>query len=1239
MLRGRAICRTLSCRRYTQIPTAATPDFVSHYYPQLSKLLDIVQLYKQHGHFDNVSPREMQSLAQEFATMDHAGYVWQKVNHEVQNSPQFLRQLTQWFELHRLGLARYNHELSSVTEQATSTQQVYDQIESALQQENATTWHQKLALGRYRALQLLLTNVPELPVSFLKQIVLSNLSVPMSKAETQKVSRLAFVVDSHNIPLTSPIYKIAEKLEAHDSPSSRAGLEVVNELVCNGVLAPSASLDDYLVKYLDTSFGSEIEHLAAIKVHVLHRPFADFTPKELILAIQQSIQREPWHERAYDIIRVLRKLISLAETMPQGQWLHDLDVLIQGGPSFNMNHRISMSWKAGDSDTVIRHPRKFNENPADKVLGSTSNRRGKKLEHTRRRGGGMSGGRNDPEPDKQLENNAKESKSEYVQIPGKLYIHNEIFPLQILQEYLSKDFSKCTPREILDATKQLAQAGDNECDEADANRLYSKLYRLFALNGGDTQCLDAVLQSHNHFRRVERAIRERSKIKAVEGQTSHIIGELDLPQFSDELKKLREALGDKPFSSHTQDLIVNTLQDEIYLGKHSKLILDGTVFNYVRLLKRLERLFALNGGHTAVLDEICRKGKTISTSTQEYRQIPDDFAIHEFVNELSELAVDAGVAKLGSLSALEVLDVCKHCADKNSDYIKLHSNLRNLFRHNGNNTAVLDAVINSQHHFDAIEASTHGLKVSSEYKQLPDDMRLDEFSTELEELLEQLDADKFVEVSSSDILDVTANLSSGSGIFSKLHSNLAKLFAYNGGNTEILDIVLTNVRAFKDLESKRAPEAFAHTSELLNNHAEAVSLLLKEYKAEHSQSTTISPTLFSQLVARHLKSQPNSEPLRLVNQLNLVVDYYPNFLQQLLEIRGNKPSPQWSAHEVEEVYKAFMSVLEYDQDICDEISYIYHKNVTAKQEAMTSANSEDWRNDYNDSERLVSLLSQQKSPVDFDLLNKELGQDELFIKDAVSIALNQDTGKSRASARENKDAPSVIPNPSTLHQYLESAHHQHQASEQSRVREQKAYEWATANNRNHEIPVEFEFRATEPKHTSPLYPARLDPEYEYKVVTADGHSIPSDAVSIGHVVRQPVAQAIGGLPAGDIDRFMDQVHHHERQGWKVMGSQEVEGRPVLILARIPGAGARSSWGSAIKNLLAIAGGGFLVIVGVNYFVEDEKVLKKNTPVEVVSESSNSPSPSPSQLPSADNAQAPKQSILSSLLWANPPKDD
>lgn len=305
---------------------------------------------------------------------------------------------------------------------------------------------------------------------------------------------------------------------------------------------------------------------------------------------------------------------------------------------------------------------------------------------------------------------------------------------------------------------------------------------------------------------------------------------------------------------------------------------------------------------------------------------------------------------------------------------------------------------------------------------------------------------------------------------------------------------------------------------------------------------------------------------------------------------------------------------------------------------MTSTNLDDWRNDYNDLERLVLLLSQQKSPVDFDLLNKELGQDELFIKDAVLIALNQDTERSRVASKKNTDAPPIVPNPSTLHRYLESAHHQHQTLEQSRVREQRAYEWATANKRNHDIPVEFEFRSSEPKLISPLYPARLDPEYDYKLVMADGHSVPLNAALIGPIIRQPVAQALKELPPTEVGRFMEQVHHHERQGWKVVGSQEIDDQPVLILARIPGAGTRSSWGLTIRNLLAVAGGGFLVMLGVDYFVEDRKISSKDSPTEAISELRHSSSPPPLQ-PAEVEAATSTHSILSNLLWANPPKDD
>ncbi|KAF6062763.1 hypothetical protein FOB64_005817 [Candida albicans] len=95
-----------------------------------------------------------------------------------------------------------------------------------------------------------------------------------------------------------------------------------------------------------------------------------------------------------------------------------------------------------------------------------------------------------------------------------------------------------------------------------------------------------------------------------------------------------------------------------------------------------------------------------------YIQIPDDFPLHEFVEELSELREVLG-KPFSETNVDEILNQVQKflekqdliAIDKTVIWRKLYRNLAMLFKHNNNNTFVLDNVISSAQEFKKFETN------------------------------------------------------------------------------------------------------------------------------------------------------------------------------------------------------------------------------------------------------------------------------------------------------------------------------------------------------------------------------------------------------------------------------------------------------------------------------------------------------------------------------------------------------
>lgn len=1173
-------------------------DFVSHYYTELRQLLAMANSLHPWSHFCDLHTREFAGLVSEYPQDLAKGDYMARYLRGNLHQAQFLRHLTQWFELHKLGLTWYASELARVVEGAKSVEEVVGRAHHMKAVFSGDNWHHRLIGDRYTALIQLLERVPTLPVEFLLDIANSPAAPALTESQARLLAKLASVVDSVGIRMDQEVALVANDLE---SAGNQSGLILLRSLVTLGVLRPQSLLIDHISVSLDVSFAGETSHLAAIRMEVLKKPFSQCTPEEVVTTIE-ALLTWPWNERIHDIQRNLSKITRLSNVMPGGGWLCDLDVAANSGPiyskAFKGGSGGSGNSSGGGDGNIVRHQKKF---------GKPSN-----------------GDNPKDEPPKKTKN---EKNTEYVQIPEKIFIHMETKSLLATRDLLSRPFADCTAEEVIEAAKKIGH-GATLCDEADANRLYSKLYRLFAVNGGDTGCLDQILLSNDTFAQFEQKLKEKQQsafASAANTTNGHQITsvpslpvDLGIDKFTQELDELRLALGGT-FALVSSSDINDYISKEIYSGKNPGMV-SNQLFTWIRLGKRLERLFAVNGGNTAVLDDVkpvyvqipddgeihgfadelghiqkqlgskfkdatpqqildivggntklvaalnhlfkingndtqCLDGvvasnkafaqletrtpvakKTVesSTSSQLVRPIPDDFRIDEFTTELERVRHHLGVKRLSLVSPQEILDGCERLGTQGSVYYKLYANLKWLFAVNGGNSLLLDAVILSKGHFDAVEASKR------EYCHIPEDLPIHEFAEELKELKNDLGIEKFAQSSPEDILDGCNNFATGLVVFGKLYANLIRLFVVNGGDTSILDTVIFNEDYFHRFESTKMPLLLGKVAKLMNDNFDIMNSIAKA----SMEGTNKFATVVSGLDQTH--------PIVMAEVRGIAKEAIelPGLIDCLVNLKLGRQGKPLTEADVEETYTAMLAFTEGEASV---ESKILAGLVEPKEEVS-----------YNDSERLVQLLSQQTTPVDLEEMDRELfhtfdqgGKKKSLAKTGAIAgdgAVRGSTAGSVPGSIAGSGGDSHPVNPERLANFLTEAQLEQKRTAQDKARAQQAFSWA-----HH----------------------KLDPKLDYKMLTKSGRAIPVNSLLVQDIKHQPVDKILAKIPAEDLDVLLDNLHKYEARGWKVAGLDQVNGDYILLIAKPLG---KSKW-KWMRNFLATAGLGFIGILGIEFFIE------------------------------------------------------
>lgn len=310
----------------------------------------------------------------------------------------------------------------------------------------------------------------------------------------------------------------------------------------------------------------------------------------------------------------------------------------------------------------------------------------------------------------------------YMQIPDDSNIHEFVTELSAFKEDVlgGNNFSGYSWDDLLDL--YASWVNHRHIDSIPHLRLQRSLEALLKNNGGYTFVLDSIINSHKVFANVEKSIRTKSDYV-------QIPDELELHKFVEELYIVKNVLfKGQDFRSLTLSELLQTLQNAI--ADELLVEIQDNVFNFIRLEGRLRKLFAINGGYVAILDTLLHSqsvfdnlDKSISrkTETVDYKQIPDDFLLEDYIVDLMQLRTEIGgsfkdtdassiLAKLDLMATMEK----KYNLEKRLILRKLYRVLSVLFKHNGNQTFILDNVILSGEVFGQFEGRKKGPTIVSD---------------------------------------------------------------------------------------------------------------------------------------------------------------------------------------------------------------------------------------------------------------------------------------------------------------------------------------------------------------------------------------------------------------------------------------------------------------------------------------------------------------------------------------------
>lgn len=700
--------------------------------------------------------------------------------------------------------------------------------------------------------------------------------------------------------------------------------------------------------------------------------------------------------------------------------------------------------------------------------------------------------------------------------------------------------------------------------------------------------------------------------------------------------------------------------DENKICRQDSAVNPDNVVNFARLLELLSATFEVNGGSTTLLEEIVQDAvlksleKVVVESSNEYFQIPEYLQIHDFWSELEIFKTDELRSSFKNFSAERILTLLKKriiefnkalpntnlasrmSLDNLPRFMQLSNRLEKLFEINNGNTEVLDAVLRSQYELqklefklaekkenqvgeEKVEPAVDSLYASGPYTQIPDKMHLHEFVEELKifrhddlrSSYKNFSAEKVLGLMQKRINEIYNDLPSTNLAlrmskknliaFINLHAKLEKLFAWNGGNTGILDTLIHSQSVFNDFEAKLASEKLLKSA-LPTEHKEyrqvSDDMVFEEFANEL--------LAVKQKLGKKFKSATSEEVLQALQELT---DAETSAEVKLIYGKLARNLIVLFKHNNDQTFVLDNVLLSGDAFKKFETKLAGAGSTESKfvmSEFLDSNKVQEPSIDYHDEDYVLSLLNSQSTPVDLDA---QLLDAEASIKDAVSKALSKEENKLldedpeeyaainnltaqkiresyvRSESKPDKGDSKPLDKES-LEKFLKSTKKESEKRAESKWREQNAYEWSSSMyNRHRSVdsgnffsPVFYGIKSS----GFPMFPKTENKEY--LVLTTSGQKFVSGENPLGaNHVPEDMFAILNKFDEAELEKFSKNVRKLQKKHWKLIGGGGSE--RMLVLSR-PQTGRKEKYSTRIKTVLASTGMVYLTLIGLNFWLDD-----------------------------------------------------
>ncbi|EER32976.1 predicted protein [Candida tropicalis MYA-3404] len=628
-----------------------------------------------------------------------------------------------------------------------------------------------------------------------------------------------------------------------------------------------------------------------------------------------------------------------------------------------------------------------------------------------------------------------------------------------------------------------------------------------------------------------------------------------------------------------------------------------------------------------------------TTNNSPYTQIPDWLELENHIYEIRFLKEELGdfsdksyvLSSLDNLSK-SMLEYEEYFPDVDIEsFLKLRSKLKEFAQNNSNECfKILETVLLNHSAFSRFEqelarksAATDTATAPSDtvseqenlvvqpdtvdteaqpYVQIPDDLKIHEFSAELA-ILKGILGRPFKQVSAEEILNVldteiensfTASgtrssllASNTSDVFNflRLKRKLNRLFGINGNNTEVLDVVLNSQSVFDSFESlkkngrvvaEQKPESAIAKQEplLTGNEFEVLGDFLRFSELLFRKDVhNVSAEEFNEMVDRYGRSLDESASTYLfvksvLDQLktyNSKIEFYPAFLVCVYGTNSFGDLPMTS-YELETFYEDLVRSL---REIATNEEKVV-QDTTSVESKFDIGDFGGAKIQYNDSERLISDLDNQSSSADFEAVRSAVHSAfETSPKPVVASrsadAKDEAKPKIMKPVKHLSDTSHEV-DKSKLEKYLQEAKKQ----EESKLREREAFEWSKRAEANSKRAKRIESK--------------------YCILTLDGEVMPISEQALGELPKEDIFKALNKFTKEELAQASEAVKDMQSRNWKVIGSRVEGDKKYLVLVNNDDGAGKAF--RVVRSLLATSGLVLLTVIGVNLWVDETDQFSK-----------------------------------------------